>query len=33
VANAEDQPKVLPKEVWAPWIWPAPLLPPVQKAR
>ncbi|MDE3246007.1 MAG: M20/M25/M40 family metallo-hydrolase [Acidobacteriota bacterium] len=30
VANAEAQPKALPKEVWAAWTWPLPLLPPVQ---
>lgn len=33
VANAVEQPKLLPKDVWAPWIWPSPLLPPVEKAR
>lgn len=33
VANAEEQPKALPKAVWATWSWPLPLLPPVQKDR
>lgn len=32
-ANAVEQPKLLPKDVWASWIWPSPLLPPVPKAR
>ena len=32
VANAVEQPKLLPKNVWAAWIWPLPLLPPVQKS-
>ena len=32
VANAVDQPKLLPKEAWGTWVWPLPLLPPVQKA-
>jgi hypothetical protein len=33
VANADEQPKWLPKEEWTAWIWPLPLLPPVQKDR
>jgi len=32
VANAVEQPKLLPKEAWISWVWPLPLLPPVQKA-
>ncbi|MBL0211591.1 MAG: M20/M25/M40 family metallo-hydrolase [Holophagaceae bacterium] len=31
-ANAAEQPKLLPKEVWTSWTWPLPLLPPVQTA-
>ena len=33
VANAEESPKFLPKEVWTSWTWPLPLLPPVQTDR
>ncbi|MBL0311753.1 MAG: M20/M25/M40 family metallo-hydrolase [Holophagaceae bacterium] len=33
VANADEQPKGLPKDAWSSWIWPLPYLPPVHKAR
>ena len=33
VANAVEQPKLLPKDAWVSWTWPLPLLPPIQKAR
>ena len=33
VANAVEQPKLLPKDAWVSWAWPSPFLPPVQKAR
>lgn len=33
VANADEQPKLLPKDVWTTWVWPQPPLPPVQENR